>query len=344
MQTRSDSDGGVCLSRNGSVSISVQDEKTKRRKTKKKGNIPGVTFLKLSGTLFRSLPCTILLHEKGILVTRYHMRFIIPVQGLPNGFFTFPLAIFSLMKNQTGMGSRREIRCVIVEDEALARELLVSYTVSRPELKLIGIAKNGEEALEMMKNLEFDLAFLDIDLPGMSAFEILEHLDKLPYIIFTTGSRDRAVEAFDIGAVDYIVKPIPRERFAQAVERALSFFQKEETSPGKERRHGLFISEKENHYLVAFDDIIYAASHENYCSIHAIQRDYVTYSSLKQMEARLPADHFLRIYKQFIINVNKIQKIQSDQNGNYTVYLNDEDETRLPVGRAYLTRLKELLS
>lgn len=217
----------------------------------------------------------------------------------------------------------------------------MAHVTGRSELKLVGFAKDGPGALDLLNSADIDLVFLDIDLPGMSGFEILERTTKDPYVVFTTGSRERALEAFDIGAVDYLLKPITKERFGKAVERALLFFRSE--TPTQPRRHGLFVAEKENHFLVPFNEIIYVASHENYCSIHTAARDYVTYSSLKLMEERLPPGEFLRIYKQFIVNITMIQRVQSDLAGNYSVFLKDEDETQLPVGRAFLGRLKELM-
>ncbi len=241
------------------------------------------------------------------------------------------------------MPARRDIRTLVVEDEPAARDLLTAYIVKCPELKLTGITGDGLEAVRLIDTGQIDLVFLDIDLPGISGFEILARARKDPYVVFTTGSRESALEAFEIGAVDYLLKPIAKDRFTKAVERALLFFQQESTANAQPRRHGLFIAEKENHYQVAYADIIYIASHENYCSIHTSERDYVTYSSLKQMEERLPKGDFLRIYKQYIVNVHQIAKVQSDLAGNYSVFLKDEDETQLPVGRAYVARMKELL-
>ncbi|MCE9599889.1 MAG: LytTR family DNA-binding domain-containing protein [Spirochaetia bacterium] len=233
------------------------------------------------------------------------------------------------------------IRVFVVEDEPAANELLCSLVQRRPELILSGSATTGTEALERLRLEQVDLVFMDIHLPDISGFHILEQLDPEPYVIFTTGSGDRALDDFEIGAIDYITKPVSKERFNRAVDRALPVFQSK--APVLSRRTGLFIAEKENYFLVKFADIIYVSSHENYSALHTTGRDYVTYCSLKKMEERLPAEEFLRIYKQYVVNLNRILRVQSDQNGNYTVFLDDADETELPVGRTYLPRLREIL-
>jgi len=235
-----------------------------------------------------------------------------------------------------------DIRVIIVEDEAPTRDLITRLVLERTELKLAGIARDGEEALDLMRKENFELVFLDINLPRLSGFEALEKLEKTPYIIFTTALEDRAVDAFEYGAIDYLLKPYSKERFHKAVDRALEFFKKPPPESPSVRGHGLFVAEKENHFLVPYSEIIYVSSHDNSCVVHTTDRDYVTYCSLKLMEDRLPSADFLRIYKQYIINVKYVARVQSDLTGNYAVFLKDEDETELPIGRKYLVRMKEL--
>ncbi|PJZ70451.1 DNA-binding response regulator [Leptospira perolatii] len=238
----------------------------------------------------------------------------------------------------------KEIKILIVEDEAPTRELLISYCLAKTELKLAGVAKDGVEALEALQSQEFDLVFLDINLPRMSGLEVLEKLEKLPYIIFITSLRDKAIEAFEMGAIDYLLKPFAKDRFNKSVDRAIEFLNKEEAkSSNSFNDHGLFILEKENYFLVPFDEIVFISSRDNFSVIHTDNREYVTYKSLKTLEAKLPANRFIRIFKQYIIHIKFLSHMQSDNMGNYTVYMKDEDETQLPVGRKYIAKIKELL-
>ncbi|TGL58394.1 LytR/AlgR family response regulator transcription factor [Leptospira sarikeiensis] len=238
-----------------------------------------------------------------------------------------------------------EWKTLIVEDEAPTRELLVNYCLARPELKLVKVAKDGEEALEYLQSEEVDLAFLDINLPILSGLDILEKLENPPYIIFITALRDKAIEAFEFGVIDYLLKPFSKERFFKAVDRALEILGNEADKPTKNvfNEHGLFILEKENHFLIPYNEITYISSRDNFSVVHTEKRQYVTYKSLKSLELKLPPTKFLRIYKQYIINLEKLSHLQSDNMGNYSVHLKDEDETQLPVGRKYISKIKELL-
>ncbi|PJZ64665.1 DNA-binding response regulator [Leptospira wolffii] len=240
--------------------------------------------------------------------------------------------------------SNREWKTIIVEDEAPTRELLVNYCLSRSELKLSKVAKDGEEALEFLQSEDFDLAFLDINLPILSGLEILEKLENPPYVIFITALRDKAIDAFELGAIDYLLKPFSKERFFKAVDRSIQFLEKKEKTSGNVfNEHGLFILEKENHFLIPYKDINFISSRDNFSVVHTEEREYVTYKSLKSLEAKLPPSKFLRIYKQYIINLEKLSHLQSDNMGNYSVFLKDDDETQLPVGRKYISKIKELL-
>lgn len=241
------------------------------------------------------------------------------------------------------MTKSKDLKVVVVEDEAPTKDLLVNYILTRNELKLCGVARDGEEAHEILAKGECDLVFLDINLPILSGFEVIEKLENPPYIIFTTALADRAVEAFELGAVDYLLKPFSKDRFNKAVDRALSFFKDSGKVEGTIKQSALFLTEKENYFLIPFAEILYVSSHDNSSVVHTEEREYVTYVSLKAMEQRLPKN-FFRIYKQFIINLDHVSKVQSDQSGSYTVHLKDEDETQLPVGRTYLAQLKDLLT
>ncbi|MBW0435097.1 LytR/AlgR family response regulator transcription factor [Leptospira yasudae] len=243
------------------------------------------------------------------------------------------------------MTTGREWKTMIVEDEAPTRELLVNFCLSRPELKLCKVAKDGEEALEFLLAEPIDLAFFDINLPLLSGLEILERLEVPPYIIFITALKDKAIEAFELGAIDYLLKPFSKDRFYKAVDRAVQFLDQkvEPASKNVFNEHGLFILEKENHFLIPYKEINYISSRDNFSLVHTDAREYVTYKSLKSLETKLPPSRFLRIYKQYIINLEKLSHLQSDNMGNYSVYLKDEEETQLPVGRKYIAKIKELL-
>ena len=227
----------------------------------------------------------------------------------------------------------------IVEDELPARELLIEFTTARADLRLAGSARDADEAEKRLSENPCDLLFLDIELPGRSGLELLERLSRLPPVIFTTAHPQHAVHAFQVGAVDYLLKPFTQERFNQAVERAL---QNSQTAPRVPGALGLPIRSGDDHYLVPYDKILYLASHGKRSTIHTEERDFETARLLGDLETRLPPD-FVRVHKQYIVNLHHIDRVQYFIGGRYTAYLRDRDETALPVGRSFAPGLRQRL-
>lgn len=241
------------------------------------------------------------------------------------------------------MAENEAYRVMIVEDEAPARELLVDCIAARSELRLAGVARDGKEALEKLAPGGYDLLFLDVDLPFLSGIEVLEKLASPPHVIFTTGYDRYAIRAFDVGAVDYLLKPYTAERFNQAVDKFIAM--KGEgggASPGKNL--GLSFREEGKHYLLSYDDIIYLSSHGKHTIIHTEERDFETPSVLKNIEPRLDPSLFVRIHKQYVANLRFVSHIQYVMGGQYQAHFKDRDETSLPVGRAFAPALKQFLS
>ncbi|MCP4138131.1 MAG: response regulator transcription factor [bacterium] len=241
------------------------------------------------------------------------------------------------------MSEKKIYSVFIAEDMRHARELLIDYLATREELKLEGTAKNGEEALEKLTSGNYDLLLLDINLPIMSGIEVLEKMDNIPYVIFTTAYDKYAIKAFDFGAVDYLLKPFPLERFNQAVDRFLEAKRESQEKQLSFKDFSLSFRENRIQCLVAFKDIIYLSSHGKRTVIHTEEKDFEASSILKDIEEKLAADDFVRIHKQYIVNTKHITRIQHDVGGQYVAVFNDSDESTLPVGRTYVSTLKERL-
>ena len=233
------------------------------------------------------------------------------------------------------------LKVLIVEDMIDARDLLCHYSEAHPNLSVTAVARTGEEALNLIHHGSFDLVLLDINLPILSGIEVVERLDQLPYIIFTTAYDSYAMRAFEIGAIDYLLKPIDRERFDRAIDRALKFKEGEEKSSPAPARYGLTFREKRKSCIVPFDDIIYLSASAKHCIIHTEKKDFEASSMLKEIETKLPQESFQRIHKGYIVNIHHIRTIIHDRGSQYTLYINDSDDTSLPVGRTYLSRLKK---
>lgn len=235
---------------------------------------------------------------------------------------------------------------LIAEDELPSRELLVEYLIKRPELRLEGIAKNGEEALEKLREKKYNMLFLDINLPVMTGIEVLEKLDEIPYLIFTTAYDKYAIKAFELGAIDYLLKPFTQNRFNQAVDKALLAIKSHKKNLESAESLGFSFKEGENYYIVPYEEIIYISSSGRHIVVHTEEKDFEISGLLKDLEVKLSAygsNSFFRIHKQFIVNIRFVARYQYILGGQYEIYLKDSDETALPVGRKYALPLKEKL-
>lgn len=241
------------------------------------------------------------------------------------------------------MTNKKSISVFIAEDEQPARELLIDYLLLRPELKLEGIAQNGDEALQKLLKGDYRLLFLDINLPILSGIQVLERLKKYPYLVFTTAYDKYAIKAFEMGAIDYLLKPFSKERFNQAVDKAVQAIQDNRSNIRSPLDIGLSIKENENHYILSYDNIVYVSSHARHTVIHTDDKCFEIANLLKDIEEKLPESSFIRIHKQFIVNMKFISHFQYMVGGQYEIYLKDEDETSLPVGRKYANLLKDKL-
>ncbi len=242
------------------------------------------------------------------------------------------------------MRELQTISAFIVEDEQPARELLIEYVLLREELKLEGMAQNGEDAVQKLLKKNYDLLFLDISLPVISGIEVLDKLDSFPYVIFTTAFDQYAIKAFDLGAVDYLLKPFTLDRFNQAVDKALSIIKGEKPYFDSPKSLGLSFKENNKHYIIAFDDIVYLSSNAKQTVVHTEMRDFETQQLLKDLGIKLPEDHFIRIHKQFIVNLSYVSRMEYTIGGQYEATLKDDEMTKLPVGVKYAPDMKKKLN
>ncbi|HNW30083.1 MAG TPA: LytTR family DNA-binding domain-containing protein [Spirochaetota bacterium] len=243
--------------------------------------------------------------------------------------------------------SERIFSVFIAEDEVPARELLVDYLVTRPELQLSGIARSGEEALAKLSGQDFDLVFMDINLPCMSGIDVLERLKRVPYVIFTTAYDTYATRAFDVGAVDFLLKPFDMKRFNRSVEKFLNLQdasarrkKADSASPGV----GLAYRDGGRHRIVPFGDIVYACSRGKNSVLHTVSGAVEIPLMLKDLEIKIPAEHVVRIHKQYLVNIRFIAEMEYYIGGQYIAHLKDDDESVLPVGRKYAAYLKSRLN
>lgn len=229
------------------------------------------------------------------------------------------------------------MNCLIVDDEPLAIDLLDSFVSKIPYLNLVGKCLNAFEALELMQTNTIDLLFLDIQMPNVTGIDLVKSLSKQPLIIFTTAYSNYALDGFNLNAVDYLVKPIPFERFLKAVNKANEYHlfrnkprlpeQKEKTNSSL---HGDFIMVKADYSLVKIDleNILYIEGLKDYLKIFIQgQKTILTLNSLKKFEESLPPEFFARVHRSYIVALNKIEAIQK-----HRIIIGKE---RIPIGDNY---------
>lgn len=209
------------------------------------------------------------------------------------------------------------IKVLLVDDEYLALQLLDNFVQQVPELELVAKTKSPNEAIDILNRESIDLLFLDIQMPSMSGVNLLESLKDPPVTIFTTAYSDYALTAFDLNVVDYLLKPISFERFSQAVDKA----KMQMSNPSTQFVSDQSVDRKPNYLRVKadskivkvfFDDILFIEGLKEYIKIVCENERIVTFERLKNLEAILPANQFLRVHKSYIINTTKVNSVKGN--------------------------------
>lgn len=263
------------------------------------------------------------------------------------------------------------LTALIVDDESLARRGLKHRLDALGSVTIVGEASNGFEACEMISELSPDLVFLDIQMPGMSGFELLEKLqgDNLPLIIFTTAYDQYAVDAFKVHAIDYLLKPVESDRLAEAVNRAAQRLSLEDTKESKQALLDLMMTATVKHptefsdepatstdnwpeklaikdgsdiSLVRVADIEWVDAAGDYMCVHANGTTHIMRITMRQLSDKLNPAQFLRVHRSTIVNAELIRGAQALTNGEYTLSLSNG--TKLKVSRSYRDTIKQFLS
>ena len=228
----------------------------------------------------------------------------------------------------------KKLKVLIIDDERNAREEIKKLIGSYPELELAGEAKNADEAKELIESQHPDLIFLDIQMPEKSGFDLLESLDKIPQVIFTTAYDQYAVKAFEVSAIDYLMKPIRDERFAKAMEQI-------RTRNVLSDDDRIFIKDRNQYHFVSWNKVYLIESMDNYARLYFDDKNVFLKSSLNQLEQKLDEQTFFRTDRAHIININYIDKLTTDNNGKLQLTL--KQGNMLDVSERQSVKLKKLL-
>ncbi|QCR24701.1 LytTR family DNA-binding domain-containing protein [Pontibacter sp. SGAir0037] len=239
-----------------------------------------------------------------------------------------------------------KIRCLIIDDEPLALDVLETFILRLDNLELVGRCSNAIEAYNFLQNQQVDLLFLDIQMPKMTGIEFLKSLSYTPKVIFTTAYRDYAVEGYELNAVDYLLKPIAFDRFLKAINKVT-----EQAQPvaslaavaGVSTEAGLsgsdafiYLKADKKMVKVKLADILYIESLKDYIRVKTETKEIISYQKISFLEERLPADKFLRIHRSFIVSIEKIQA--------FSASVVEVGKSEIPIGRFYKNEVLQVLN
>jgi two-component system LytT family response regulator len=232
-----------------------------------------------------------------------------------------------------------KMRTLIVDDEVLARRSLSSLLELEQDFEIIGECADGRSAVDSIASLEPDLVFLDVQMPRMTGFEVLEAIgsERQPAVIFVTAFNQFAVQAFDAHALDYLLKPFRRERFQSSLERARHGLVARDRSqllaPIRPAPDRMVVKSGERLVFVPFDEVDFIRASANYVRLHLTRGTCDVRETITTMEARLPPDRFMRIHRSYIVNLGAVLELYPAGGGEYLLVLRSGRE--LPVGTTY---------
>jgi two-component system, LytTR family, response regulator len=248
----------------------------------------------------------------------------------------------------------KNLRTIIIEDEAPARELLKHYLLDYPQIEIIAECQDGFAGLKAISEMKPDLVFLDIQMPKLTGFEMLEVLEERPEIIFTTAYDQFAIKAFELNAVDYLLKPFHKERLKEAISKAI-----EKTSIGKEDQKPaaellskkpelsapvtrIVVRKGNSINIIPVDNVRYVEAEDDYVMIYHSTGKALKQQTMKFYEENLPKADFVRIHRSYIVKIEEIKRIEPYGKDNHVAILQSGD--KLPVSRAGYKHLKEELN
>ena len=243
------------------------------------------------------------------------------------------------------------LRVAIVDDEEPARAILREYLQQEAGVEIVAECSNGFEAVRAVANLKPDVLLLDVQMPKLDGFEVLELIERDVAVVFVTAYDQYALKAFDVHAVDYLLKPFVPERLTQALERVRVRLARGHSPPPEPLSGRLraprgpvtrvLIRDGANVHIVPLAKIDYAEAQDDYVSIHAERRAYLKEQTMAQLEASLDPAHFVRIHRSYLVNIDRLAKVEVTDRDSRVAIL--RDDTRLPVSRNGYARLTALL-
>jgi two-component system LytT family response regulator len=244
------------------------------------------------------------------------------------------------------------LKAIIIDDEQLARDLIKSFLKEHPSIELIGECSDGFEGLKVIQELKPDLLFLDIQMPKVSGFEMLELIEEPPVVIFTTAYNEHAIKAFEMNAIDYLLKPFSRDRFSKAILKAEEKFSHKEEGQKKlkeliksnaygEKVERIVVRTGSKIKVISVKDIMYLEAQDDYVMIYIQEGKYLKQQTMKVFEELLDPLQFVRIHRSYIVNIDLILQIEPFEKESYCAVL--KNNSRLPISKSGYIKLKQNL-
>lgn len=242
------------------------------------------------------------------------------------------------------------LKALIVDDEAAARSELRYLLENIAKVRVVGEATNAEEAYELLTKIDYDVVFLDVRMPGLSGTELARKISEIPNrpaVIFVSAYSEHAIEAFEVEAEDYLVKPVSEERLLKSIEKIMRRKSQEDIRPGSVEKISdmIFVDLKEKKVPIKIEDIYYFEAVDDYSRLHTNEMHYLTNYTLRTLEEKLANKGFIRVHRKYLVNSSKIKEVVQITRNAYILRLNDKKQTEIPISRRkipYFKRVFEL--
>lgn len=243
-----------------------------------------------------------------------------------------------------------KIKCVIVDDEELARQLLAEYLADYENIEVVAECSSGRDAIHKIDELEADLVFLDVQMPGMDGFDVLENIKSNPFVIFCTAYDQYAIKAFEKNTIDYLLKPLDKDRFDKAIQRATQRLALDESNfmhilediTGKESpgySNNLFVQKSEKLVNLPVQNIVHLEAAKDYTIISTKTEQFVSSNGISKLEEKLDPQIFIRIHRSTIINLQKLIEIEKYGSGSLAAKM--ENGKTFPISRSYAKAIRD---
>lgn len=249
------------------------------------------------------------------------------------------------------MENQPTFKAVIVDDEQPARVIIAHYLAAFPNIEVIGECANGFEALKMIKETSPDILFLDVQMPKVTGIELLEVIENAPAVIFTTAYDQYALKAFELNAIDYLLKPFSKDRFNAAVNKVIEKVNTGQSLPingvdalfsnPSEKLTRIVVKNGSNITVIPISDIYFIEAQEDYVMIHSNKGRSMKNQTMTYLEQHLPQNQFIRIHRSYIVNIEKIEKLEPYDKDTYTAIIPPSHKLR--ISRTGYKKLKETL-